>query len=87
MATIEELEARGAEMEQAEADALYALAEAMRELAVHLPDGSQLAVRLASTAKTLEECSTWSSASTSGGILDLRIFVREIPSERSRKAS
>lgn len=47
MATLEELLNRDEQIVEAECDALRDLAECMRNLAVELPDGSNLARRLA----------------------------------------
>lgn len=61
MPTIEELEQRADELRDAEAAALNALGEGMRELAVLLPDGSRLAVDFARLARTLDLFATVSS--------------------------
>jgi hypothetical protein len=54
MATIEELEHKAAAIEAAESSALAALVDGLRDLAVQLPDGSQLAVLFAKGAKSME---------------------------------
>lgn len=54
MATIEELERRSVEIAEAESEAVRRLIDAMRDIAVGLPEGSQLAVRLAKYARLME---------------------------------
>jgi len=76
MATIEELEARAANIVATEAAALYVLAEAMRELAVGLPDGSQLAVDFARQARKLERFAGGPSPGLWGGST-MALFVRD----------
>jgi hypothetical protein len=55
LATIEQLERRAAELEQAEVRAVRALVEQTREVAVSLPDGSTLALSLVRVARRLED--------------------------------
>lgn len=54
MATIEELERQGEEIVAAESAAVQRLIDEMRDIAVELPEGSQLAIRLAKYARALE---------------------------------
>ena len=75
MATIEELEAQSAKRRDAEAAALRALGEAMRELAVLLPDGSGLALGFADTANTLDLHATGPTPA-SWGAVTVRQMVR-----------
>lgn len=69
MATLEELEQQSVRIAVAEEDAVAALVEGMRCLAVGLPDGSRLAGVLATEAKGLEP---WGSTGqhTAGGKRD-----------------
>ena len=52
--TIDEIEARAAEVLEAERDGMRRLAEFLRELAVELPPESGLPLKLAKAAKTIE---------------------------------
>jgi hypothetical protein len=52
--TIEEIEARAAEVLEADRDAMRRLAEFLRELAVELPAESSLPLNLAKAAKTID---------------------------------
>jgi hypothetical protein len=82
MATIEELERRAHEIDEAENAAIFALSEAARELAVQLPDGSQFAVQLARLAGSLERISRYSDGGASSAALDLVLFTRETYKQR-----
>jgi hypothetical protein len=76
MSTIDELEARAENMKALEAAAMCALGDAMRELAVSLPDGSKLAVDFAQQARELELFAGGSSPGLWGGEV-MRRFVRD----------
>lgn len=52
--TIEQIEARDAEVRTAERDAMSQLAELLRELAVELPPESRLPIRFAKTANYID---------------------------------
>ncbi|MEX1142321.1 MAG: hypothetical protein WEB79_08460 [Thermoleophilaceae bacterium] len=84
MTTIDELEARGAEIDRADRAACGVLAEVMRELAVQLPDGSRLALDLAGTAKYLAHIGGdvgWTAPGLWGGTT-AKLFARGLYNER-----
>lgn len=68
-ATIEEIEARAAEIRQAEMDALAALVACMREIATHCPPEGRLGLRLAKSSQTMD---LWAE---SDGRQDLGVIV------------
>lgn len=82
MATIDELEARAANIRAAEMAAMHALGEALRELAVGLPDGSKLAVAFAKQAQALEVFATGGPDPGLWGWATMDRFVRERLRER-----
>ena len=73
--TIQEIEARAAEVLEAERDAMRRLAEVLRELAVELPGESGLPLKLAKAAKTIDIFQ--SGAHPDLGLMDLPRIVDE----------
>jgi hypothetical protein len=78
MATIDELEARIARLDEAEAAALVTLAECMRELAVELPDGSKLALQLATARRSLLQASEYRRRRGRWGALSVDTLVNDV---------
>ena len=68
MATIEELEQRGADVAVAEAAAISDLVGFMRDRAVVLPEGSRLAMRLALVARHLDRYTTPRESDAAAGL-------------------
>jgi hypothetical protein len=84
MATIEELEARAAEIDAAEGQAIAELVDHLREGAVKLPEGSQLALTFARCARGIEP---WAKPGYEGAGRSMGVFnmTREIQQDQQAK--
>lgn len=79
MATMKELEERAAHIRTMELAAIDALAAGMRELAVELPDGSDLALKLAKGSQDLSRIVA-RTVQLGGGFsadLSIALFMRD----------